>query len=112
MVLITGGTGFIGSYIGHDTVVGENCLFAAQVAIAGATNICNGVTLWGQVGVNKTLTIGENAVVFAQSGVGSTLEGGKAYFGSPVTDAKEKMKELVWVRRIPELWEKVVKRQA
>ena len=96
-------------HIGHDTVVGENCLFAAQVAIAGATNICNGVTLWGQVGVNKTLTIGENAVVFAQSGVGSTLEGGKTYFGSPVTDAKEKMKELVWVRRIPELWEKVVK---
>jgi UDP-3-O-[3-hydroxymyristoyl] glucosamine N-acyltransferase len=96
-------------HIGHDTVIGENCLFAAQVAIAGATNIGNGVTLWGQVGVSKTLTIGDNAVVFAQSGVGSTLEGGKTYFGSPVTDAKEKMKELVWVKRIPELWEKVMR---
>jgi len=95
-------------HIGHDTVVGKNCLFAAQVAIAGATTICDGVTLWGQVGVNKTLTIGENAVVMAQSGVGGDLEAGKAYFGSPVTDAKEKMKELVWVKRIPELWKKVM----
>ena len=96
-------------HIGHDTVVGRNCLFAAQVAIAGATTICDGVTLWGQVGVNKTLTIGENAVVMAQSGVGWTLEGGKSYWGSPVTDSREKIKELVWVRRIPELWNKVMK---
>ena len=96
-------------HIGHDTVIGKNCLLAAQVAIAGAVNIGDGVTLWGQVGINKTLTIGDNAVVMAQSGVGGTLEGGKAYFGSPVTDAKEKMKELVWVRRIPELWNKVMK---
>lgn len=94
-------------HIGHDTVTGKNCLFAAQVAVAGATIIGNGVTLWGQVGVNKTLTIGDNAVVMAQSGVGGDLPGGRAYFGSPVTDAKEKMKELVWVKRIPEMWEKL-----
>lgn len=94
-------------HIGHDTVTGKNCLFAAQVAVAGATTIGNGVTLWGQVGVNKTLTIGDNAVVMAQSGVGGDLQGNRAYFGSPVTDAKEKMKELVWVKRIPEMWEKL-----
>ena len=95
-------------HIGHDTVVGKNCLFAAQVAIAGATNIEDGVILWGQVGVNKTLTIGKNAEVYAQSGVGSTLEGGKKYFGSPVEDAMQKKKELVWIKRIPQLWDKVM----
>ena len=95
-------------HIGHDTVVGNNCLFAAQVGIAGATTIGNGVTLWGQVGVSKTLTIGDNAVIMAQSGVGKDTEGGKSYFGSPIEDAREKMKELVWVKRIPELWKKVM----
>lgn len=95
-------------HIGHDTVVGKNCLFAAQVAIAGATTIEDGVILWGQVGVNKTLTIGKNAEVYAQSGVGSTLEGGKKYFGSPVEDAMQKKKELVWIKRIPQLWDKVM----
>jgi UDP-3-O-[3-hydroxymyristoyl] glucosamine N-acyltransferase len=95
-------------HIGHDTVMGKNCLVAAQVGIAGVVTLEDGVTLWGQVGVSKTLTIGQNAVIYAQSGVGGDLEGGKAYFGSPVQDAKIKTKELVWVKRIPELWEKVM----
>lgn len=95
-------------HIGHDTVTGKNCLIAAQVGIAGVVTLKDGVTLWGQVGVSKTLTIGDNAVIYAQSGVGGDLEGGKAYFGSPVQDAKVKTKELVWVKRIPELWEKVM----
>lgn len=95
-------------HIGHDTVVGKNCLFAAQVGIAGATTIEDGVTLWGQVGVSKTLTIGANAVVLAQSGVPSSLKGGKTYFGYPAEDASLKRRELVWVKRIPELWKKVM----
>lgn len=94
-------------HIGHDTNVGRNCLFAAQVGVAGASIIGDGVTLWGQVGVSKTLTIGENATVYAQSGVASSLEGNKVYFGSPVIDAKEKMKQLVWIKRIPQIWDKL-----
>ncbi|MEO5563823.1 MAG: UDP-3-O-(3-hydroxymyristoyl)glucosamine N-acyltransferase [Chitinophagaceae bacterium] len=95
-------------HIGHDTVIGKNCLFAAQVGIAGATTIEDNVILWGQVGVSKTLTIGKGAVVYAQSGVKDSIDGGKVYFGSPVEDAREKMKEFVWIKRIPQLWEKVM----
>jgi UDP-3-O-[3-hydroxymyristoyl] glucosamine N-acyltransferase len=95
-------------HIGHDTVVGKNCLFAGQVGIAGATTIEDNVILWGQVGVSKTLTIGKDAVVYAQSGVKDSIAGGKVYFGSPVEDAREKMKEFVWIKRIPQLWEKVM----
>ncbi|ULQ56125.1 UDP-3-O-(3-hydroxymyristoyl)glucosamine N-acyltransferase [Flavihumibacter rivuli] len=94
-------------HIGHDTIIGKNCLFAAQVGIAGATTIEDGVVLWGQVGVSKTLTIGKNAVVLAQSGVPSSLEGGKTYFGSPTEDASIKRRELVWIKRIPEIWERI-----
>ena len=81
-------------HIGHDTNVGRNCLFAAQVGIAGATTIEDGVMLWGQVGVSKTLTIGENTTVYAQSGVAYSLESNKIYFGSPAINANEKKKEL------------------
>src|SRR6187402_2752959 len=95
-------------HIGHDTVTGKNCLFAGQVGIAGATKIEDNVILWGQVGVSKTLTIGKGATVYAQSGVKDSIDGGKVYFGSPVEDAREKMKEFVWIKRIPQLWEKVM----
>jgi len=94
-------------HIGHDTVVGRNCLFAAQVGIAGATTIEDEVILWGQVGVSKTITIGKGAVLYAQSGAPASLQGSKNYFGSPAVEAKEKMKELVWIKRIPELWMKI-----
>ena len=97
-------------HIGHDTVVGKICLFAAQVGIAGATTIEDEVMLWGQVGVSKTLTIGKGAEVFAQSGVPASLDGGKKYFGSPAEDALTKKKELVWIKRLPALWEKVMSR--
>lgn len=97
-------------HIGHDTVVGKNCLFAAQVGIAGATKIEDEVILWGQVGVSKTLTIGKGAEVYAQSGVKDSIEGGKKYFGSPVEDALSKKKEFVWIKRIPELWDRVMKK--
>ncbi len=96
-------------HVGHDTNVGCNCLFAAQVGIAGACVIEDGVVLWGQVGVSKTLTIGANAVVLAQSGVPSSLDGNKVYFGYPAVEAQSKRKELVWIKRIPEIWEKLKK---
>ncbi len=94
-------------HIGHGAVIGKNCLFAAQVGIGGKAIIEDEVTLWGQVGVSKDLTIGKGAVVMAQSGVPASLEGNRAYFGSPAGDARPKMKELAWIKRIPELWEKI-----
>jgi UDP-3-O-[3-hydroxymyristoyl] glucosamine N-acyltransferase len=96
-------------HIGHDTIIGRNCLIAAQTGIAGATELKDEVILWGQVGVSKTLTIGRGAEVYAQSGVPGDLEGGKKYFGSPVEDAMEKKKERVWIKRIPLLWEKIMR---
>lgn len=94
-------------HIGHGTVIGKNCLFAAQVGVAGKVHIGDNVLLYGQVGVSKDLVIESNTVVLAKSGVGKSLPGGKVWFGIPVQDAKEKMEELVWVKRIPELWDKM-----
>ncbi|HTN46830.1 MAG TPA: UDP-3-O-(3-hydroxymyristoyl)glucosamine N-acyltransferase [Flavipsychrobacter sp.] len=96
-------------HVGHGVVIGKNCLIAAQVGIAGKTILEDEVILWGQVGVNKDLRIGKGAVVYAQSGVPASIEGGKVYFGSPVEDAKLKMKELYWIKRIPEIWEKLTR---
>ena len=95
-------------HVGHDTVIGKNCLIAAQVGIAGATTLEDGVTLWGQVGVNKTLRIGAGAVVLGQSGVVSSIDGNITYFGTPAVDAQTKRREFVWIKRIPELWKKMM----
>lgn len=94
-------------HIGHGAVIGRNCLFAAQVGIGGKAIIEDNVTLWGQVGVSKDLVIGQGATVLAQSGVPSSLKAGKVYFGYPAEEAGLKRREFVWIKRIPEIWEKV-----
>jgi UDP-3-O-[3-hydroxymyristoyl] glucosamine N-acyltransferase len=94
-------------HVGHDTVIGKNCLFAAQVAIAGCVNIEDEVILWGQVGVQKDLTIGTKAVVLGQSGVNHSLKGGKVYFGTPAYEARDKMREIAISKQLPDLVQKL-----
>ncbi len=95
--------------IGHDTVIGEKCLIAAQTGIAGCVIIEDEVTIWGQVGVISAITIGKNAVILAQSGIGKSLEGGKTYLGSPAEEAREKFRQMVNIKRIPEILNKIQK---
>ncbi|HNU60332.1 MAG TPA: UDP-3-O-(3-hydroxymyristoyl)glucosamine N-acyltransferase, partial [Aquaticitalea sp.] len=92
--------------IGHDTVIGKKCLIASQVGIAGCVIIEDEVTIWGQVGSTSGITIGAKAVIHAQSGVSKSLEGNKTYWGSPAQEAKAELKELVNIKRIPELLDK------
>jgi UDP-3-O-[3-hydroxymyristoyl] glucosamine N-acyltransferase len=80
--------------IGHDTVIGERCLFAAHVGIAGCVKIEDEVVMWGQVGCAANVTIGKGAVILAQSGISKSLPGATTYFGSPAGPSREKMKEL------------------
>ncbi|MCX6258308.1 MAG: UDP-3-O-(3-hydroxymyristoyl)glucosamine N-acyltransferase [Bacteroidia bacterium] len=91
-------------HIAHDTVIGKNCLFAAQVGIGGCVTIEDNVILWGQVGVQKNVTIGSGAIVLGQSGVTKSLEGNKTYFGTPAYEAQKKLKELVYMKQLPELF--------
>jgi len=91
--------------IGHDVVVGKNCLMAANVGLAGCVVLEDNVTLWGQVGCISDVVIGEGAVVLAQSGISKNLPGGKTYFGSPCIDAKLKLREMAALRKLPEILE-------
>lgn len=97
-------------HIGHDTVIGEMCLFAAFAAIAGVTTIEDRVTLWGRVSITSDVTIGKGAVVLGTSAVSKSLEGGKTYFGAPAEEARGKWKELAAIRQLPELLSQLQKK--
>jgi len=86
--------------IGHDTVIGKKCLIASQVGIAGCCIIEDEVTIWGQVGTNSGITIGKGAVILGQTGVTKSVAGGKSYFGTPITESRQKLKELATLKRL------------
>ena len=94
-------------HVGHDTVIGKKCLIAAQTGIAGCVVIEDEVTMWGQVGTTSGITIGTKAVVMGQTGVTKSIEGGKTYFGTPIEESREKLKQLAYIKRIPEILEKL-----
>jgi UDP-3-O-[3-hydroxymyristoyl] glucosamine N-acyltransferase len=87
-------------HIGHDTTLGENCLMAAQSAIAGCVTIGNNVTMWGQIAIASDVVIGDGAEILAKSGVNKNLEGDKRYFGTPAIEARQKMKEIAQLGRL------------
>jgi UDP-3-O-[3-hydroxymyristoyl] glucosamine N-acyltransferase len=94
-------------HVGHDTIIGKKCLIASQTGIAGCVVIEDEVTIWGQVGTASGITIGTKAVVMGQTGVTKSIEGGKSYFGTPVEESREKLKQLANIKKIPEILNKL-----
>lgn len=94
-------------HVGHDTVIGKKCLIAAQTGIAGCVIIEDEVTLWGQVGTTSGITIGSKAIVLGQTGVSKSITGGKTYYGTPIDEAREKMKQFANLKKIPEILNKL-----
>ena len=86
-------------HVGHDTIIGKKCLIASQTGIAGCVIIEDKVTIWGQVGTNSGITIGKGAIILGQTGVTKSVAGGKSYFGTPVSESREKLKEMAGIKR-------------
>ena len=59
--------------------------------------------------VTSAISIGKGTIVSAQSGVSKSLEGGQHYFGTPAEEARRLMKELVAIRQLPPLIDRLKK---
>ncbi|MDU4960928.1 MAG: UDP-3-O-(3-hydroxymyristoyl)glucosamine N-acyltransferase [Sporomusaceae bacterium] len=76
-------------HIGHNDVIGENCLFVAQVGISGSVTVGRNVTFAGQVGSAGHLNIGDNSVFAARTGIISDVPANSFYAGFPARPHKE-----------------------
>jgi len=73
--------------IGHNVRIGQSCVLAGQVGIAGSASIGHGVQIGGQVGIAGHISIGDGVRIGAQSGVHKSIEPGKTVMGSPAVEA-------------------------
>ncbi|TVR42432.1 MAG: UDP-3-O-(3-hydroxymyristoyl)glucosamine N-acyltransferase [Bacteroidia bacterium] len=92
--------------IGHNVVVGENTVMAAQCGVAGSSKIGKNCMIGGQVGISGHLTIGDNVKMAAQCGVPSNVKDGQIIMGSPAMEASQYRKSFIYFRN----FEKLVKR--
>jgi UDP-3-O-[3-hydroxymyristoyl] glucosamine N-acyltransferase len=93
--------------IGHGVAVGTNVLMAAQVGIAGSTEVQDDVVFGGQVGVGGHLTIGRGAVAVGQAGVTNSVDPGVMVGGYPAIDVREWRRASAVYKRLPELKRRV-----
>jgi UDP-3-O-[3-hydroxymyristoyl] glucosamine N-acyltransferase len=63
--------------------------------------------LWGQVGVKSGIVIARGTEIFAQSGLGHSTEENKKYFGSPAVEARDRFKEMAYIKKIPDIIKKI-----
>jgi UDP-3-O-[3-hydroxymyristoyl] glucosamine N-acyltransferase len=89
--------------VGHACVIGEDNIICAQTGLAGSSVLEKNVLLAGQVGIAGHLTIHDNAVVYAQSGVGGDVAAGSVISGSPAFDAREWLRAITALQKLPEL---------
>jgi UDP-3-O-[3-hydroxymyristoyl] glucosamine N-acyltransferase len=89
--------------IGHASVVGEDNIICSQVGLAGSTILGKSVLLAGQVGVSGHLTIHDNAIAYAQSGIGHDVPPGTLVSGSPAFDNRTWLRAVTAFPKLPDM---------
>jgi len=87
-------------HLGHNDILGENCMVVAQVGLSGSTTVGNNVTFAGQVGSVGHIHIGNNCVFAARSGITNNIPDDSICAGFPARPHRDWLKQEVQLRRI------------
>ena len=86
--------------IGHNVIIGRNCIVVSQAGIAGSSTLGDGAVLGARVGVSDHATIGDGAQIAARSSVVGEVPAGAKWGGSPAKPIKQFFRELFEVERL------------
>jgi len=94
--------------IAHNVEIGENCMLAGGVFVAGSTKLGKNILIGGQAGVVGHLKIANGVKIAAQSGVGSSIEKeNEIVQGSPAFNIGEYKRSYVLFRSLSKLNDRV-----
>lgn len=85
--------------IGHNVLVGRNCVIVAHVGIAGSTELGDFVVIGGNVAVAGHLTVGTGAQIGGGAQVKDSVPPGVRVGGYPARPLKQWARELAWLKR-------------
>lgn len=93
--------------IGHNVVVGENCMLCGRVGIAGSAVVGNRVVLGGAVGVADHVKIGDDAIAMAMSGIAGNVLPQTIVGGSPAAPRERMVENHFYFGRIKHFMKKI-----
>lgn len=89
--------------IAHNVRIGRGVIIVGQAGLAGSVVIEDGAILGAQVGIAEHVTIGAGARIAATSGVMRDVPAGEDYAGTPARPARETLREVAALRKLPAL---------
>jgi UDP-3-O-[3-hydroxymyristoyl] glucosamine N-acyltransferase len=95
--------------IGHNCQIGENTAIVSQTGIAGSTILGKRTRLAGQVGVAGHIEIADDVVLYAKSGVHTSIKQKGEYFGIPARPKDEAFRIVFSLGKLPEMLKKMNK---
>ncbi len=95
--------------VGHNAIVGENCLLCAHVAVGGSAVLGDGVVLGGQAGVADNIRIGDGVVAGGASKILSNVPPGRAILGYPAVKMESHVASYKALRRLPRLLQELAR---
>ena len=90
-------------HIGHNAVIGKNCLLCGQAGVGGSTRVGDNVVLGGQVGLADNITIGDRVIAGGGTIVLSNVPEGRTMLGYPATQMSKQTEIYKALRRLPKL---------
>ncbi|MBW4708922.1 UDP-3-O-(3-hydroxymyristoyl)glucosamine N-acyltransferase [Roseobacter sp. YSTF-M11] len=90
-------------HIGHNCVIGTDCLLCGCVGVAGSVDVGNFVILGGQVGVSDNLFIGDGVIAGGGSKILSNVPAGRSILGYPAIKMDTHVETYKILRRLPRL---------
>lgn len=94
-------------HVGHNDVIGENCLLIAFVGLPGSVKVGNNVTFAGQAASVGHVTIGDNCLFAGRAGITADVPSNSVYAGFPARPHKEWLKQEAMQRKIPDLIKRI-----
>jgi UDP-3-O-[3-hydroxymyristoyl] glucosamine N-acyltransferase len=90
-------------HVAHNVVIGRNTVIAAQAGISGSTRIGEGNMIAGQVGIVGHIETASGVIIEAQSGVSKSIRNPGRYFGHPVKEHAQALRQEGALRQLPDL---------
>jgi UDP-3-O-[3-hydroxymyristoyl] glucosamine N-acyltransferase len=89
--------------VAHNVSIGEHCILAGHVGIAGSSTLGNYVVLGGAAGVADHTTVGDRVMVGGGSAVTRDVEPGQVIVGYNAMPIRDWLKVQVILPKLPEL---------
>ncbi|MEO0990455.1 MAG: UDP-3-O-(3-hydroxymyristoyl)glucosamine N-acyltransferase [Pseudomonadota bacterium] len=89
--------------IGHNAIVGEDCLICAMSGVAGSAVLGDRVVVGAKGGINDNITIGDDVVIAGASRVFTSVPAGRMVMGDPAVKMDLHLELYKSLRRLPRL---------